>query len=123
MRAQPSHHLKAAVEHLGDFTATPRLAFISLLDGVSGVLSALITVSLMNLIGLATNLSYYQRWSTALVSPAGNALGLAAVSVPVVGGLIIGLMARFGSERIRGHGIPEAIETILVGGSKVEPRL
>ncbi len=43
--------------------------------------------------------------------------------VPVAGGLIIGLMARYGSERIRGHGIPEAIESILISGSKVQPRL
>src|SRR5438132_1501270 len=56
-------------------------------------------------------------------TPAGNDLGALAVLIPVVGSLVVGLMARYGSERIRGHGIPEAMETILVGGSKVEPRL
>ncbi len=50
-------------------------------------------------------------------------LALPTVLIPVAGGLVIGLMARYGSERIRGHGIPEAMETILVGGSRVEPRL
>ena len=58
-----------------------------------------------------------------LASPASNHLGLYAVFVPVAGALIIGLMARYGSERIRGHGIPEAIESILLNGSRVEPRL
>ena len=58
-----------------------------------------------------------------MVSPAGNHLGYWAVLVPVIGGLIIGLMARYGSERIRGHGIPEAIEAILMKGSRVQPRV
>ncbi|MCL4394534.1 MAG: chloride channel protein [Chloroflexi bacterium] len=58
-----------------------------------------------------------------LVSPAGNHLGLLEIAVPVVGALIVGLMARYGSERIRGHGIPEAIEAILINGSRVEPKV
>ena len=78
---------------------------------------------LLDLIALITNLAYYQRLSVTPKSPALNTLGVAAIAVPMIGGLIVGLMARFGSERIRGHGIPEAMETILVGGSKVEPRL
>jgi CIC family chloride channel protein len=78
---------------------------------------------LLQLIGLFTNLFYYQRWSTTFVSPAGNHLGYVAVLVPVLGALVIGLMARYGSERIRGHGIPEAIESILINGSRVQPRL
>ena len=68
-------------------------------------------------------LFYYGRMSTAPVSPAGNHLGWFAVLIPVAGGLVIGLMARYGSERIRGHGIPEALESILINGSKVQPRL
>src|SRR5262249_52102141 len=62
-------------------------------------------------------------WDTTLVSPAGNNLGPLVVAVPVVGTLIIGLLARFGSERIRGHGIPEALEAILIRGSRIEPRV
>jgi len=88
-----------------------------------GVVGAGIAALLMALIGLITNAVYYHRLSTALVSPAHMTLGWWSVPIPIVGGLIIGLMARYGSERIRGHGIPEAMETILVGGSKVEPRL
>ena len=88
-----------------------------------GVVSAFVALLLLDLIGLITNLAYYQRWSITPVSPAANTLGVVAIAIPVFGGLVVGLMARFGSERIRGHGIPEAMETILVGGSKVEPRL
>src|SRR5690242_14953179 len=66
---------------------------------------------------------FYLRVGTEMVSPAGHHLGWWALSVPIVGGLIIGLMARYGSERIRGHGIPEAIESILLNGSRVQPRL
>jgi len=78
---------------------------------------------LLRLIGLFTNLFFYQRWGTALVSPAGNRLGAWEILVPVIGALIVGMMARYGSERIRGHGIPEAIEAILLKGAKVEPRV
>jgi CIC family chloride channel protein len=77
----------------------------------------------LRLIGLFTNLFYFQRWSSALVSPSANHLGYYAVLVPIAGALIIGLVARYGSERIRGHGIPEAIESILLNGSRVQPRL
>ena len=109
--------------HLGDFTAGPRLIPISLIAIAIGVLSAYVALALLRMIGLFTNLFFYQRWSFDLVSPAGNHLGLCEVLVPVVGALIIGLMARYGSERIRGHGIPEAIESILLNGSRMEPRV
>ncbi len=90
---------------------------------VIGVFAAYVAWALLQLIGLFTNLFYFQRVSTALVSPAGNHLGLWAVWIPVAGALVIGIMARYGSERIRGHGIPEAIESILINGSRVQPRL
>lgn len=92
----------------------------SIIIGIAGAFIALI---LLDLIGLITNLLYYQRFDLSLVSPRNNTLGWLAVLIPMAGGLIVGLMARYGSERIRGHGIPEAMETILVGGSKVEPKL
>jgi H+/Cl- antiporter ClcA len=75
------------------------------------------------MIGFFTNLLYFQRLSVHLVSPYGNSLGAIAVIIPIGGGLIVGLMARFGSEQIRGHGIPEAMERILINGSRVQPRL
>ncbi|HEX2911875.1 MAG TPA: chloride channel protein, partial [Chloroflexia bacterium] len=108
---------------LGDFTAGPRLLLISIIAIAIGVISAFVALILLNLIGLFTNLFFYQRWSTSLVSPAGNHLGVFVVVVPVIGALIIGLMARYGSEKIRGHGIPEAIESILINGSKIEPKV
>jgi len=110
-------------ERLGDFTATTRLLLISALALGIGVLASFVALALLRLIGFFTNLFYYGRWSTALISPASNHLGIFAVLVPVGGALIIGLMARYGSERIRGHGIPEAIEAILINGSRVEPKV
>ena len=108
---------------LGDFTTTARVIPISLLAIAIGVLSAFVALALLRLIGLFTNLFFYQRWSAALVSPAGNHLGPLVILVPVLGALIIGFMARYGSERIRGHGIPEAIEAILMYGSRIEPKV
>ena len=118
-----SHKHKKHSEELGDFTTTPRVIPISLLAIVIGFLASLVAWLLLRLIGLFTNIFYFGRIDTALTSPAGNHLGIFAVAIPVVGGLIIGLMARYGSERIRGHGIPEAIESILMNGSRVHPRL
>ncbi len=108
---------------LGDFTTSLRVIPISLLAIVIGVICAFVALALLRLIGLFTNLFYFGRWSSAMVSPAGNHLGYFSVLVPVGGALIIGLMARYGSERIRGHGIPEAIEAILINGSKVQPKV
>lgn len=79
--------------------------------------------ALLHLIYLATNLAYYGRFSAAPASIAGNHLGVWSVLVPVAGCLIIGLMARFGSEKIRGHGIPEAMEAILIGRSRIQPKV
>jgi len=66
-------------------------------------------------------LFFYQHLSFAFISPAKNHLGVGVILVPMVGGLIVGLMARYGSDRIRGHGIPEALEAILIGRSKMQP--
>jgi H+/Cl- antiporter ClcA/CBS domain-containing protein len=108
---------------LGDFTATRRMVFISLVAIGLGVAATYVAFALLQLIALFTNLFYFQRLTFAPASPAGHTLGWASVAVPVVGALIIGMMARYGSERIRGHGIPEAIEAILIRGSRVEPRV
>ncbi len=123
MRLAQSAEETPEIEKLGDFTATPRVLWVSLLAIVIGILSSFVALGLLKLIGLFTNLFYYQRWSAALVSPANHHLGNWAVLVPIIGALIIGLMARYGSERIRGHGIPEAIEAILIKGSRVQPRV
>jgi CIC family chloride channel protein len=108
---------------LGDFTANSRMMILSLLAIGIGILSAFVALILLRLIGLFTNLFFYQRWNTALVSPVGNRLGVFEILVPIIGALIVGFIARYGSERIRGHGIPEAIEAILINGSRVEPKV
>ncbi len=113
----------APVERLGDFTTTVRVVWISALAIAIGAVGAVIALALLRLIGLVTNLLFFGRWNTALVSPAGNHLGAWVILIPVAGALVIGVMARYGSERIRGHGIPEAIEAILINGSRVEPRV
>ncbi|HVW10382.1 MAG TPA: chloride channel protein, partial [Bryobacteraceae bacterium] len=111
-------------EELSDFTTTIRVIPIALTAIVIGFVTAYVAWALLRLIGFFTNLFYYGRTnSTALISPAGNHLGWWAVLIPVAGGLVIGVMARYGSDRIRGHGIPEALESILINGSKVQPRV
>ncbi|HVL23801.1 MAG TPA: chloride channel protein [Thermomicrobiales bacterium] len=109
--------------HLRDFTATTRMLVISGLAVVIGAAGALLAWALLRLIAFFTNVFYYQRWSFDHVSPADNTLGWLAIFVPIIGGLILGIMARFGSERIRGHGIPEAIEAIMINGSRIGPRV
>jgi CIC family chloride channel protein len=122
-RSRPTRYTSKRNEELGDFTTTLRVVPISLLAMFIGGLCAFVALALLRLIGLFTNLFYFGRWSTEMVSPAGNHLGYWSVLVPIGGALIIGVMARFGSERIRGHGIPEAIEAILMNGSRVEPKV
>jgi H+/Cl- antiporter ClcA len=108
---------------LGDFTTSWRVVPVALLAVGIGIGASFAAWALLALIGLCTNLFFYGRFSRALVSPAGHHLGALELLVPVAGGLIVGLMARFGSDRIRGHGIPEAIEAILLKGGRVEPKV
>src|SRR5215469_10264068 len=106
-----------------DFADQPRLLAISCIAVVIGGLAAVTAWVLFHLIGLFTNLFYYQRFDWSFSSPADAHLGTWALFAPVVGGLIVGFMARFGSERIRGHGIPEALEAILYGKSIMQPKI
>jgi len=112
------------VRHLGDFSTKPRVLLITALALPIGAVSAVVAWALLRLIGLITNLVFYQRVDTKLVAPgAVHHNPLLVLLAPAAGGLVIGLMARYGSEKIRGHGMPEAIEAILMGGSKVQPRV
>jgi len=101
----------------GDFSADQRLLQLSAISIAIGAVGAVVAVLLLKLIAWFTNLFFYLQFSLAPRSPAGSPLGLWMIVVPVIGGLIIGLMARYGSEKIRGHGIPEALEAILFGKS------
>src|SRR5512135_1215627 len=107
----------------GDFSAEARLVGICAIAMTIGACCALAALVLLRLIDLFTNLFYFQHLSLEPRSPADHALGWASVLVPMLGGLIVGLMARYGSERIRGHGIPEAMEAILIGRSRMSPKV
>src|SRR5246500_2933932 len=109
--------------HKRDFSANARLPGIAALAAGIGALSTLAAFVLLSLIHLFTNLFFFGTLSFADRSPAHNTLGVWVILVPVAGGLIVGLMARYGSEKIRGHGIPEAIEAILFGKSRMSPKV
>ena len=123
MTTTAAAHSRDIAEDLADFTATARLLLISAFAILIGIVSAYVALALLTLIGFFTNVFFFQRLSTALVTPEGHTLGPWVILVPVAGALVIGLMARYGSERIRGHGIPEAIEAILINGSRVDPKV
>jgi CIC family chloride channel protein len=108
---------------LGDFTIELRVLKIAALAIPIGAVAAVCALVLLRLIAFFTNVFYFGKFSTSTNSPWNHHLGWLAVFVPVVGALIVGLMARYGSERIRGHGIPEAIESILLNGSRIEPKV
>src|SRR5262245_7943195 len=119
------HHTsdRTAGRPLGDFTMSARVIPIAALAVGIGAVAAFVAAALLALIGLCTNLFFFQRFDTALRSPVDHHLGPFVILVPVLGALIVGAMARYGSERIRGHGIPEAIEAILMNGSRVQPKV
>jgi CIC family chloride channel protein len=110
-------------DELADFSTNRRVLLLSAMALAIGAFSALVAYALIWLIAAITNLAFYRRFSAASAIPQGNHLGYWVVLVPVLGALIIGLMARFGSEKIRGHGIPEALEAILLGRSRISPKV
>src|SRR6266851_4926655 len=84
-------------DRLGDYTADARLITLRVMAALVGVISAFVALALVRLIGLFTNLAYFHRFATSLVSPAASGPGLWSLPIPVVGGLIVGLLARYGS--------------------------
>ncbi|GEP05750.1 chloride channel protein [Methylobacterium oxalidis] len=108
---------------LGDFTADRRILILAAMAVAVGSGGALAAWGLVKLIALVSNLVWFGRLGTQPVSFAEVARSPWMVAAPVLGGLAIGLMARFGSEKIRGHGIPEAIEAILIGRSRMSPKV
>ncbi|HET8570479.1 MAG TPA: chloride channel protein [Candidatus Limnocylindria bacterium] len=121
--ARKAHRSEGGAASLGDFIASPRIIVLAALAVPIGLIGALLAWLLLNLIGLFTNLFFFGRIRFDLISPAAAPTTPWIVIVPVVGGLVVGLMARYGSDRIRGHGIPEAIEAILINRSRVEPKV
>jgi len=110
-------------DRLADFTRDKRILVLSLMALFIGAISAVVAYALVWLIAVITNLAFYKRFSAVFQSPDHHQIGYLVVVVPVIGGLIIGLMARYGSEKIRGHGIPEALEAILFGRSRMSPKV
>ena len=115
--------MKSEPSALRDFTVDGRVWLLSAVSIGIGACATALAVLLLRLIAIATNLFYYHRLSAVTVSPAGSPLGHWMVVVPIIGGVIVGLMARYGSDKIRGHGIPEAIEAILLHRAKVAPKI
>jgi H+/Cl- antiporter ClcA len=108
---------------LGDFTTRPRVLVIAAIAAVVSTAGVIAGLLLLDLIRLVTNLAYFGRFSIEMPDLAQSPLGLWAVPIPVIGALIVGLMARYGSDKIRGHGIPEAIEAILLGRSRLDAKV
>lgn len=109
--------------HQRDFAPDRRIILLCLIAAVIGVFSTIAAFALLNLIHFFTNLFFFQTFSFAEHAPADHALGLWVIAVPVAGGLIAGLIARYGSDKVRGHGIPEAIEAILFRKSMMSPKV
>jgi H+/Cl- antiporter ClcA len=100
-----------------------RMVLVSFLAAGIGLLAGLIAFVLYNLIGLFTNIFFYHRFSTAFLSARHNQLGLWVILIPVIGGVVVGFMAKYGTSKIKGHGIPEAMEAVLINRSRIEPRV
>ena len=108
---------------LADFSRDARTWMLAGMAVVAGAISAPVAFALLWLISAITNVVFFQRFSAEFVSPAQSHLGAWVILIPALGGLVIGLMARYGSETIRGHGIPEALEAILFGRSRMSPKV
>lgn len=107
-------------------TATPapfRMLLVSLLGAAIGLVAGVVAFVLYKLIGLFTNLFFFHRWSTDFSSAQHHHLGPLVIVVPVIGGLIVGVMAKYGTPKIKGHGIPEAMEAVLFNRSRIAPRV
>jgi H+/Cl- antiporter ClcA len=100
-----------------------RMVLISFLAAGIGLLAGLVAFILYRLIGLFTNLFFFHRWAFDFVSPRLNTLGPWVILTPVIGGIVVGFMAKYGSDKIKGHGIPEAMEAVLVNRSRIQPRV
>ena len=88
-----------------------------------GFIGGLVAQGLLELIYLFTNLFFYGRVSFAITNPAYNHLGLWVILIPPIGGLLVGIMVHFWEPTLKGHGIPEAMEAVLFGHSRMRIRV
>jgi chloride channel protein, CIC family len=100
-----------------------RMLLMSLLSAAIGLVAGIVAFALYKLIGLFTNLFFFHRWSASFASAQHNHLGWMVIVTPVIGGLIVGVMAKYGTSKIKGHGIPEAMEAVLFNRSRIAPRV
>lgn len=100
-----------------------RILYITMLSMINAVIVGIIARVLILLINAITNISFFGIFSLEELSPSDNQLGWFVIAIPVIGGLIVGVMARFGSPAIRGHGIPEAMEKIIADESRIHPMI
>jgi CIC family chloride channel protein len=100
-----------------------RMVLMSFLAAGVGLIAGLIAFVLYKLIGLFTNIFFYHRFAADFISARHNQLGLWVIPIPVIGGIIVGFMAKYGTSKIKGHGIPEAMEAVMVNRSRIEPRV
>jgi CIC family chloride channel protein len=114
-----SRHSALMIEQPAQF----RIGLVSFLAAGIGLIAGLVAYVLYKLIGLFTNLFFFHEWSTTFRSVGSNHLGAWVILVPVIGGLIVGVMAKYGSSKIKGHGIPEAMEAVLTNRSRIEPKV
>jgi CIC family chloride channel protein len=118
---------RLAVLPTGESVITPpaqfRMLLISFLAAGIGLVAGCIAFLLYKLIGLFTNIFFFHRFATDFSSARLNHLGLWVIVTPVIGGIIVGFMAKYGSPKIKGHGIPEAMEAVLANRSRIEPRV
>ena len=118
---------RLAVLPTGESVITPpaqfRMVLISFLSAGIGLIAGCIAFLLYKLIGLFTNIFFFHRISTDFSSARLNHLGLGVIVTPVIGGIIVGFMAKYGSQKIKGHGIPEAMEAVLSNRSRIEPKV
>lgn len=112
-----------AKSELRDYSVDTRVIYVGVLAAALGAVASVLAWALLEMIALATNLFYFGRFSFAEVEPADHHLGWWAVLIPVVGGLIVGVIARYGSPLVRGHGMPEAVEVIVFKRGRVQPRV
>src|ERR1700721_3383612 len=114
----------AAVDRVQDpVESVYRLEIVSLLAALIGILAGLVAYALYDLIGLFTNLAYSHAWPFHFRSPENTQIGPWIIVTPVGGELIIGFMAKYGWEKIKGHGIPEAMEAVLTTRSRIEAKV
>jgi H+/Cl- antiporter ClcA len=114
-----NRHVELPASHAVNF----RLGWISLLASGIGIAAGLVAYLLLKLIGFFTNLFFFHRFSAEFTSPMTHHLGVWVILLPAAGGIVIGFMAKYGTSKIKGHGIPETMEAVLTSRSRIHPKV